>query len=100
MQVHLDNPALVTDELVEYIYQNHIGHLDHEEARRKSVSVHDDHGSALLNITASTLIIFGIAARNRINNSLLVVLNKCGHWPPYEHPQAYTTQGLTFLQRL
>jgi pimeloyl-ACP methyl ester carboxylesterase len=110
LRVHLDDAALVTDDLVNYIYQNHTGHPDHEAARRQSVSVYYDHGSALQNITAPTLIIWGrydrmcpfeigIAALNHIDDSRLVVLNKCGHWPPYEHPQEYTAQVLTFLQR-
>ena len=47
LRVHLDDAALVTDELVEYIYQSHTGHPDHEAARSKSVSVYYDHGSAL-----------------------------------------------------
>ena len=37
LRVHLDDASLVTDDLVEYIYQNHTGHPDHEEARQKSV---------------------------------------------------------------
>jgi 2-hydroxy-6-oxonona-2,4-dienedioate hydrolase len=41
----------------------------------------------------------GIAALNQINDSRLVVLNKCGHWPPYEHPEEYTAQVLNFLTR-
>ena len=110
LRVHLDDAALVTDELVEYIYQNHTGHPDHEEARRKSVSVYYDHGPAVTTIKAPTLIIWGrydrmcafeigIAALNHIDNSRLVLLNKCGHWPPYEHPEEYTAQVLNFLKR-
>lgn len=110
LHVHLDDPALVTDELVDYIYQNHTGHPDHETARRQSVSVYYDHADALLNIAVPTLIIWGrydrmcpfeigIAALNHIDDSRLVVLNKCGHWPPYEHPEEYTSHVLTFLKR-
>jgi pimeloyl-ACP methyl ester carboxylesterase len=110
LRVHLDDEALVTDELVEYIYQNHTGHPEHEAARRQSVSVSYDHGPSVATITAPTLIIWGrydrmcafeigIAALNLINDSRLVVLNKCGHWPPYEHPEEYTAQVLNFLKR-
>jgi 2-hydroxymuconate-semialdehyde hydrolase len=60
-------------------------------------------------IRAPTLIIWGrydrmcafevgIASLNHIDNSRLVLLNKCGHWPPYEHPEEYTTQVLNFLR--
>jgi 2-hydroxy-6-oxonona-2,4-dienedioate hydrolase len=110
LRVHLDDEALVTDELVEYIYQNHTGHPEHEAARQQSVSVEYDHGPSVATITAPTLIIWGrydrmcafeigIAALNLINDSRLVVLNKCGHWPPYEHPEEYTAQVLNFLKR-
>jgi 2-hydroxy-6-oxonona-2,4-dienedioate hydrolase len=110
LRVHLDDAALVTDELVEYIYQNHTGHPEHEAARQQSVSVEYDHGPSVVTITAPTLIIWGrydrmcafeigIAALNRIDDSRLVLLNKCGHWPPYEHPEEYTAQVLNFLKR-
>jgi 2-hydroxy-6-oxonona-2,4-dienedioate hydrolase len=108
LRVHLDDASLVTDDLVEYIYQNHTGHADHEEARQQSVSVYHDHGPDIATIQAPTLIIWGrydrmcafeigIAALNHIDNSRLLLLNKCGHWPPYEHPQEYATQVRGFL---
>lgn len=108
LRVHLDDASLVTDDLVEYIYQSHTGHPDHEAARQQSVSVYHDHGPDIATIQAPTLIIWGrydrmcafeigIAALNHIDNSCLVLLNKCGHWPPYEHPQAYATQVHSFL---
>jgi pimeloyl-ACP methyl ester carboxylesterase len=111
LRVHLDDEALVTNELVDYIYQNHTGHPEHEAARQQSVSVEYDHGPSVATLTAPTLIIWGrydrmcafeigIAALNRINDSRLVVLNKCGHWPPYEHPEEYTAQVLNFLKRI
>jgi 2-hydroxy-6-oxonona-2,4-dienedioate hydrolase len=110
LRVHLDDEALVTDELVEYIYQNHTGHPEHEAARQQSVSVYYNHGPSVATITAPTLIIWGrydrmcafeigIAALNHISDSRLVLLNKCGHWPPYEHPEEYTAQVLNFLTR-
>jgi pimeloyl-ACP methyl ester carboxylesterase len=110
LRVHLDDAALVTDELVEYIYQNHTGHPDHAEARQKSVSISYDHGPAVATIKVPTLIIWGrydrmcafeigIAALNYIDNSRLVLLNKCGHWPPYEQPEEYAAQVLSFLKR-
>ena len=41
----------------------------------------------------------GIVALNHIDDSRLVLLNKCGHWPPYEHLEEYTVQMLNFLRR-
>ncbi len=109
LRVHLDDEALVTDDLVDYIYRSHTGHPDHEEARQKSVSVYYDHGPGVATVQAPTLIIWGrydrmcsfeigIAALNYIEDSRLVVLNHCGHWPPYEHPEEYTGQVLNFLK--
>jgi 2-hydroxy-6-oxonona-2,4-dienedioate hydrolase len=109
LRVHIDNEALVTDELVEYIYLSHTSHPDHEEARRKSVSVNYDHGPGMADIAAPTLVIWGrydrmcvfeigIAIFNHIPDSRMVLLNHCGHWPPYEKPEEYTAQVLNFLQ--
>ena len=109
LRVHIDDEALVTDELVDYIHQNYTGNPDHIEATQKSVSVPYDHGDELPNIKASTLIIWGrydrmcvfeigIAALNNIDDSRLVLLNKCGHWPPYEKPEEYTSHLLNFLK--
>ena len=59
LRVHIDDEALVTDELVDYIHQNYTGHPDHIEANRNSVSVPYDHGVDLPNIKAPSLIIWG-----------------------------------------
>ena len=41
----------------------------------------------------------GIAALNYIDDSQLVLLNTCGHWPPHKHLEEYTVQVLNFLRR-
>ena len=41
----------------------------------------------------------GIVALNHIDGSRLVLPNKWGHWPPYEHLEEYTVQMLNFLRR-
>ncbi len=107
--VHIDDPALVSDELVDYIHQSYTGHPDHIEADQKSTSVPYDHGVDLPNIKARSLIIWGrfdrmcvfeigIAALNHIEDSTLVLLNNCGHWAPYEKPEEYTSHVLNFLK--
>ena len=107
--VHIDNPDLVTDDLVDYIHGNFTGHPDHIEANRKSVSVPYDHGVDLPNITAPSIIIWGrydrmcpfeigIAALNNLADSRLVLLNNCGHWVPFEKPEEYTSHVLNFLR--
>ena len=109
--VHIDDSKLVTDDLVDYIYQNYTGHPDHIEADQKSTSVPYDHGGDLVNIKASSLIMWGrfdrmcvfeigIAALNHIDDSRLVLLNNCGHWVPYEKPEEYTSHVLNFLRNI
>jgi 2-hydroxy-6-oxonona-2,4-dienedioate hydrolase len=39
-----------------------------------------------------------IAILNHIADSRLVLLNNCGHWPPFEKPAEWTAQVLAFLQ--
>ena len=110
LRTHIDDHALVTDELVDYIYDNYTGNPDHIEADVKSVSVPYDHGVDLANITAPSLVIWGrydrmcvfeigIAALNNIADSRLVLLNNCGHWVPFEKPEEYTSHVLNFLLR-
>ena len=109
LRTHIDDHALVTDELVDYIYDNYTGNPDHIEADAKSVSVPYDHGVDLPNITAPSLVIWGrydrmcvfeigIAALNNIADSRLVLLNNCGHWVPFEKPEEYTSHVLNFLR--
>jgi pimeloyl-ACP methyl ester carboxylesterase len=38
-----------------------------------------------------------IAILNHIADSRLVLLNNCGHWPPFEKPAEWTAQVLAFL---
>ena len=109
MLVHFDNDALVTDELVEYLYQNANGHPDHAEARAKSSSVPHSNLPQLSGIKAPTMIIHGrydrmvtveqgLMIMNYVPDSRLVVFNHCGHWPPYEHPEEYNQQVISFLK--
>ena len=39
-----------------------------------------------------------IAILNHIAASRLVLLNNCGHWPPFEKPAEWTAQVLAFLR--
>jgi pimeloyl-ACP methyl ester carboxylesterase len=111
LRVHIDDQTLVTDDLIDYIHQNYTGHPDHVAANAASVSVPYDHGVDLPNIKAPSLIIWGrydrmcvfeigIAALNNIDDSRLVLLNNCGHWPPYEKPAEYTAHLLNFLENI
>ena len=109
MEIHLDNQALVTDELVEYMYKSRHDHPENAEALSKSVGIDHSNFAALHTIKAPTLVIHGrydrmvpvevgLALMNYIPDSRLLVFNHCGHWPQYEHPKEYNAQVLNFLQ--
>ncbi|HEU0154438.1 MAG TPA: alpha/beta hydrolase [Stellaceae bacterium] len=109
LHVHIDDESLVTDELVDYIHHAHTWSPEFIEARRQSVSLPHDYTSDLPGIKAPVLLIHGrydrmvpfevsIAILNHIADSRLVLLNNCGHWPPFEKPAEWTAQVLAFLR--
>jgi pimeloyl-ACP methyl ester carboxylesterase len=109
LRVHLDDESLVTDELVDYIHRAHTWSPEFAEARRQSVSVPHDYTPDLPGIQAPVLLIHGrydrmvafevsIAILNHVTNSRVVLLNNCGHWPPFEKPDEYTAHVLAFLK--
>lgn len=109
MLVHFENDELVTEDLVEYLYNNANGHPDHADARSKSSSVAHSNLPLIAGIKAPTMIIHGrydrmvtveqgLTILNYIPDSRLVVFNHCGHWPPYENPDEYNQQVITFLK--
>ena len=109
LRVHIDDDSLVTDELVEYIHRAHTWSQEFIEARRQSVSLPHDYTPDLAGIKAPVLLIHGrydrmvpfevsIAILNHIADSRLVLLNNCGHWPPFEKPAEWSAQVLAFLR--
>ena len=111
LRVHIDDDALVTDDLIDYIHQNYTGNPDHIAANAASVSVPYDHGVDLPNITAPSLIIWGrydrmcvfeigITALNNIQESRLALLNNRGHWPLCDEPKEYTAHLLKLLENI
>ncbi len=109
LRVHIDDESLVTDELVDYVHRAHTWSPEFIEARRQSVSLPHDYTPDLAGIQAPVLLIHGrydrmvafevsIAILNHIADSRLVLLNNCGHWPPFEKPAEWTAQVLAFLQ--
>ena len=109
LRVHIDDESLVTDELVDYIHRAHTWSPEFIEARRQSVSLPHDYTPDLAGIKSPVLLIHGrydrmvpfevsIAILNHIADSRLVLLNNCGHWPPFEKPEEWTAQVLAFLQ--
>ena len=109
LRVHLDDEALVTDELVDYIHHAHTWSPAFDDARRQSVSVPHDYTPELPGIQAPVLLVHGrydrmvafevsVAILNHVRDSRLVLLNECGHWPPFEKPAEYTAHVLAFLK--
>jgi 2-hydroxy-6-oxonona-2,4-dienedioate hydrolase len=109
LRVHIDDEALVTDELVDYIHRAHTRSPAFDEARRQSVSVPHDYTPDLAGIQAPVLLIHGrydrmvafevsLAILNHVTDSRVVLLNNCGHWPPFEKPAEWTAHVLTFLK--
>src|SRR5438132_2903432 len=109
LRVHIDDEALVTDDLVDYIHRAHTWSPAFDEARRHTVSVPHDYTPELAANQAPVLLIHGrydrmvafevgIAILNHVANSRVVLLNNCGHWPPFEKPEEYTAHVLAFLK--
>src|SRR5262245_56945919 len=109
LRVHVDDEALVTDELVDYIHRAHTWSPDFEEARRQSVSVPHDYTPELTSIRSPVLLIHGrydrmvafevsLAILNHVTDSRVVLVNNCGHWPPFEKPAEYAAHVLGFLK--
>ena len=73
------------------------------------MSLPHDYTQDLAGILAPVLLIHGrydrmvpfevsIAILNHIADSRVVLLNNCGHWPPFEKPAEWTAQVLAFLR--
>src|SRR5260370_836622 len=109
LRVHSDDESLVTDEVVDYIRHAHMWSREFIAARGQSVSLPHDYTPELPGIVAPVLLIHGrydrmvafevsIAILNHIADSRLVLLNNCGHWPPFEKPAEWAAQVLAFLR--
>ena len=109
LRVHIDDETLVTDELVDYILRAHTWSPEFISARAQSLSLPHDYTPDLAAIKAPVLLIHGrcdrmvpfevsITILNHIADSRLVLLNNCGHWPPFENPAEWSAQILAFLK--
>src|SRR5437868_10937710 len=109
LKVHIDDEALVTDELVDYIHHAHTWSPEFEAARKQSVSVPHDYTPEMAAIRAPLLLVHGrydrmvpfevsINILNHLQDSRMILLNRCGHWPPFEKPEEYAAHVLTFLK--
>ena len=95
--------------MVDYIHWAHNWSPNFIAARRQSVSLPHDYGLDLAGIRAPVLLLrrpynrmvpFEVsnAILNHITDWRLVLLNNCGHWPPFENPAAWAVQVVAFLR--
>ncbi|WP_245658877.1 alpha/beta fold hydrolase [Nocardia nova] len=99
---------LIGDELVADYYRWRLREPEHADAWARSTIVARDNLAELSSVAAPTLIVHGRYDRmvplegallllGRIPTADLVVLNNCGHWPPFERPREFLTAVRTFL---
>jgi pimeloyl-ACP methyl ester carboxylesterase len=102
--------SLITEELVDSMYEMRNNSPDYLAAIAESVLVPKINLGAIAKISVPTLIIHGrfdrevpfeqsLAMLSYVRSADLVVLNNCGHWPPFERPDAYSSIVLDFLER-
>jgi len=101
----LVSPALIS-EMVAF----RSAHRDHYEADVASNSVPHSNLQALQTLTIPTRVIHGrfdrmvpfeqaLTIMSYVPHADVVVLNACGHWPPFERPDEFTEQVLLFLDQ-
>ncbi|MEV0029581.1 alpha/beta hydrolase [Nocardia sp. NPDC050793] len=104
------DPASIDDELVEHMYQWRLRDPEHADSWLRSTIVPRSNIAALAEVTIPTLIVHGRSDRmvplegalmllGRLPAADLVVLNNCGHWPPFERPGAFAAAVYAFLER-
>ncbi|RZI53829.1 MAG: alpha/beta fold hydrolase [Pseudonocardia sp.] len=109
LEVLIDDSDLVTDELVDTIFRNYESAPKHVAAWAESEFVNHSNLQDLHQIVAPTLVVHGrydrmvpmeqgLTIMSYLPDSRLLVLNKCGNWPPFENPEEYTAHVLTFLE--
>jgi 2-hydroxy-6-oxonona-2,4-dienedioate hydrolase len=109
LKVHLYDEQMATDPgLVDYVFDQWTNAKDHQEAQRQSVSVSHSNLGLLQEITVPVKIVHGrfdrmvtveqaLMLMGYMPQADLVILNRCGHWAPYERPDEYILQVLPFL---
>lgn len=109
LKAHMHDETMATEpELVDYIYNQWHDHPDHMEAQRQSKSVSHSNLAFLDQIQVPVRVVQGRFDRmvtveqalmliGYMSQADLVILNRCGHWAPYERPAAYVNSVLPFL---
>ena len=111
LKSHIHDDQMATDpELVDRVVKTWEDAKEHREAQRKSTSVAHSNLGELHKIKVPTLIVHGrfdrmvtveqaLMVMGYLPQADLVVLNRCGHWAPYERPEEYVSAVLPFLMR-
>ncbi|WP_371750545.1 alpha/beta fold hydrolase [Mycobacteroides sp. LB1] len=100
--------GLITDPLVDAMCAWALREPEHVETWRRSTVVPRSNVAALQSITAPTLLVHGRFDRmvplegalmllGHLPHSDLVILNNCGHWPPFERPRDFVSVVRAFL---
>ena len=109
LRAHIHDEQSATDpELVDRVIATWQDATEHREAQRSSTSVPHSNLAQLHTIDQPMLIVHGrfdrmvtveqaLMVMGYIPQADLVVLNRCGHWAPYERPQEYVAAVLPFL---
>jgi len=109
LKAHLYDEAMATDpELVDYVYSTWTNAKAHQEAQGKSISVSHSNLGLLPGIKVPVRIVHGrfdrmvtveqaLMLMGYMPQADLVILNRVGHWAPYERPDEYVSQVLPFL---
>ncbi|MBF6360192.1 alpha/beta fold hydrolase [Nocardia farcinica] len=102
------DPGHIDAALVERMYRWRLREPVHADTWARSTIVPRSNLAALAAITVPTLIVHGRSDRmvplegalmllGRLSDADLVVLNNCGHWPPFERPGAFVAAVRAFL---
>lgn len=100
--------SVITDVLIDELYAWARREPRHVETWRRSTIVPRNNIASLRSIAAPMLIVHGRHDRmvplegalmllGHVPQADLVVLNRCGHWPPFERPQDFVSVVRAFL---
>ncbi len=109
LKTHIFDQEMAADpELVDYVYNQWNNAPDHREAQSQSKSVNHSNLGLLETIKVPVRIVHGrfdrmvtveqaLMLMGYMPQADLVILNRCGHWAPYERPEDYVQHVLPFL---
>lgn len=111
LEVLIDNAEMVTDGLVDHCFSLYESSPAHAQAWADSEFQNHSNLADLHRISAPTLVIHGrydrmvpleqaLTIMSYLQDSRLVVLNRCGNWSPFEKPAEYSAYVLAFLGQI